>query len=238
MLRRLYLEVPLYMHYCAEFCRTDPPFDLAALVISPLSIFLLWEQMPSVCTVDQCWQQWGVWPRHSQADGDVGHTGSSPFIAIIFASSNCRKLAAVRLTEAGGWYWGLYWAEGMTGTRQGQGDGCSLETEELPISQLPLFNTGITAKTETENVHFFGWLWLYLQFYFFDFYTFVLFFFLSVLVRDGIPELVLMLLSYETSCLLNTHTTHLKWIIMSFNAAVANFICTQDQLADTDCYIF
>lgn len=39
------------------------------------------------------------------------------------------------------------------GTRQGQGDGRSLGTEQLPISQLPLLNTGITGEAESENVH-------------------------------------------------------------------------------------
>lgn len=38
-------------------------------------------------------------------------------------------------------------------TRQGQGDGRSLGTEQLPISQLPLFNTGITEEAETEKMH-------------------------------------------------------------------------------------
>lgn len=48
--------------------------------------------------------------------------------------------------------WGLYWTEDggrRRGTRQGQGDGRSLGTEELPISQLPLLNTGITEEAET-----------------------------------------------------------------------------------------
>ncbi len=41
-------------------------------------------------------------------------------------------------------------------TRQGQGDGHSLGTEQLPISQLPLLNTGITEKAENEKVHHCG----------------------------------------------------------------------------------
>lgn len=62
--------------------------------------------------------------------------------------------------RARGW---CFWTEGLfiermmegwkRGTRQGQGDGRSLGTEELPISQLPLLNTGITEEEETEDVH-------------------------------------------------------------------------------------
>lgn len=43
--------------------------------------------------------------------------------------------------------------EGGRETRQGRGDGRSLGTEQLPISQLPLLNTGITEEAKSGNIH-------------------------------------------------------------------------------------
>lgn len=81
-------------------------------------------------------EQQGVWLWHSQANGDSGHTGSRPFIAIMCGpSANCWELAGVRRGEAGGLDWGGFMNWGMEGGREGcgrgQGDGRSLGTEQL-----------------------------------------------------------------------------------------------------------
>lgn len=111
-----------------DFCRVSLPLVHWS---SPLSV---WSPLGTKAfTVrGQYWEQQGVWLWHSQANGYSGHTGSRPFIAIMCGpSANCWELAG----EAGGLDWGGFMNWGMEGGREGcgrgQGDGCSLGTEQL-----------------------------------------------------------------------------------------------------------
>lgn len=86
---------------------------------------LVWEQRLVLCAAGRHWEQRGVWLRHSRADGDSGHTGSRPFIAVMLGPSpNCGELAGVRQVEARGSDWGRLLqkrVEGREGGEQGQG---------------------------------------------------------------------------------------------------------------------
>lgn len=86
----------------AVFCRAEPLFSPGELVIASLCL----EQSLALCADGHCREQPSVWLWRSQADGDSGHTGSRPFIAIILGPSpNCGELAGVRWGEAGGSEW-------------------------------------------------------------------------------------------------------------------------------------
>lgn len=98
------------LNNCENFCSAD---NLLVWVnwswLLSVSV-LLWEQRLLLCTDGRCWEHRGVWLRHSQAAGDEGHTGSHPFMAIMFSPSpNCWELPGVRRGQAGGPNWGFYW---------------------------------------------------------------------------------------------------------------------------------
>lgn len=106
-----------------------------------------------------------AWPDSAENNDASGSDTVEPMVtratqALVLSLQLC----AVLLLIAESWLeWGenraSVWTRGFIErrdgrrARQGHGDGCSLGTEQLPISQLPLLDMGITEKAEMKNMH-------------------------------------------------------------------------------------
>lgn len=131
----------------------QPLFSPGELVIASLCL----EQSLALCADGHCREQPSVWLWRSQAQATRATQAlvlsSQLYLVLLLIAESWLEWGEERLevqSEGGLLNRGM---EGERGTRQGRGDGRSLGTEQLPISQLPLLNTGITEEAKSRNIH-------------------------------------------------------------------------------------